>query len=305
MNDRQLKYILKIAEEGNITIAAQKLYISQPSLSSLLSHVERELGIELFDRSITPLTLTYAGELYIDAAKNILHTHDLLKSKINAIQDGKKGRLIIGCSSPLASYLFPVIIPKYISKNPDVELKLLEQTHMSLVELLSSGSLDLIISTRVLENSIFQCTNLFSEEVILLAPKSFAPGSVKEVEGKRFPVLDFNLLNNQPFILLESKRHFRQIVDGIFLKHKIRPNIILQTSNWETCYAMVLEGLGFTFSSDSLFKKELLNDKMVQKFSIDGTNTRVISIYYRKGTYNINRINDFVDSAKETLTAFL
>lgn len=305
MNDRQLKYILKIAEERNITIAAQKLYISQPSLSSLLSNVERELGNELFDRSITPLKLTYAGELYVDAAKNILHTQDLLKSKINAIQGGKKGRLIIGCSSPLASYLFPVIIPKYMSKNPDVELKLLEQTHTSLVELLSSGSLDLIISTRVLGNSIFQCTQLYSEEVILLAPKSFTPCSVKEVEGKRFPVIDFNLLNNQPFILLESKRHFRHIVDSIFLKHKIRPNIILETSNWETCYAMVLEGLGFTISSDSLFKKELLNDKMVQKFSIDGTNIRVISIYYRKGTYNIDRINDFIDSTKENLATFL
>jgi DNA-binding transcriptional LysR family regulator len=227
------------------------------------------------------------------------------QSQIGAIKGGKKGRLLIGCSSPLASYLLPVVLPKYISKYPEVELKLFEQNHNSLVELLSSGSIDLIVSTRVLENSIFQRIQLFEEEMILLAPKSFSPRLVDKVEGKRFPILDFNLLNKQPFFLLESKNYFRQIVDDIFAKHKIRPNIILETNNWETCYAMVLEGLGFTITSDSLFKKDLINDKRVQKFSIDGNSNRVISIYCRKGTYNINRINDFVDSTKETLATLI
>lgn len=72
MTDRQLKYLITLAEEGNMTTAAQKLFISQPSLSYLLGHVEQELGAELFHRNTTPLTLTEAGESYVETARKIL-----------------------------------------------------------------------------------------------------------------------------------------------------------------------------------------------------------------------------------------
>ena len=78
MNLKQARYICAIAREGSITAAAKKLYVSQPSLSQMLKQVEGELGVALFDRSVSPFQLTYAGEKYLQAANNILAANERL-----------------------------------------------------------------------------------------------------------------------------------------------------------------------------------------------------------------------------------
>ena len=72
MDFRELTYITTIADCGSVTEAAKRLYISQPSLSYILGKVEEDLGVKLFDRKTSPLTLTYAGERYVETAREIL-----------------------------------------------------------------------------------------------------------------------------------------------------------------------------------------------------------------------------------------
>jgi len=81
MNLKQAHYIKTIAECGGITAAAKKLYVSQPSLSQMLRHVEEELGVEIFDRSIAPFHLTYAGEKYLHAAQIMLPPKNSWKAR--------------------------------------------------------------------------------------------------------------------------------------------------------------------------------------------------------------------------------
>ena len=79
MNLKKLKYIVTIAELRSISKAANELFISQPSLSSILSNLEKELGVTLFNRSTSPLSLTYAGEKYVETANKILSLENNLK----------------------------------------------------------------------------------------------------------------------------------------------------------------------------------------------------------------------------------
>ena len=72
MNLKQAQYIKTIAECGSVTAAAKKLFVSQPSLSQMLRQVEQEIGLPLFDRSVSPLRPTYAGEKYLHAADRML-----------------------------------------------------------------------------------------------------------------------------------------------------------------------------------------------------------------------------------------
>lgn len=72
MSFKKLKYIITIAECRSISKAACELFISQPSLSSILSNMEKDLGVSLFDRSTNPISLTYAGEKYVETAKKYL-----------------------------------------------------------------------------------------------------------------------------------------------------------------------------------------------------------------------------------------
>ena len=93
MNLKQALYVKTIAETGSLTAAAKQLYISQPSLSQMLRTVEAESGIALFDRSMQPLRLTYAGEKYLEAAESMLLTEERLQKQFREIRNEQAGRL--------------------------------------------------------------------------------------------------------------------------------------------------------------------------------------------------------------------
>jgi DNA-binding transcriptional LysR family regulator len=306
MNDRQLKYILTIAEEGNITSAAQKLYITQPSLSYLLAHVEEELGVKLFDRTVTPMQLTYAGEYYIEAAKRILNIQNELQNQIDDILDYRKSRLIVGCSSRLSSILFPAILPAFIKRNPGVSIKLYEESVSVLEELLAAGNLELVFTTSVIENKALGRIPLYNEELLLLTPIDFIPPVAAKKEGHYFPVIDLSGIEERPLVLLKQKHQLRKLIDRIFSDFGIQPNVILETDNWETCYYMAEEGLASTILPYSPLNRLFLTDKIknVNCYSIDGNYPRQLSVYYRMHTYHHKIIETFIDTTKTILNSY-
>ena len=91
LTDR-LNYVLAIAEERNITAAAHKLYVSQPTLTVYLNRLESELGVKLFDRSRTPITLTPAGVYYIEEMKKIEESEQKMRSSIRLVADRSEER---------------------------------------------------------------------------------------------------------------------------------------------------------------------------------------------------------------------
>jgi len=146
VNDRQLR---SIAKEGNLTAAAQRLFISQPSLSGMLAHMEEELGVKLFDRSVTPMMLTYAGEQFVKSAEEILAIYYDLQHRMDDISDAYIGRLNVGCGPRLSPYLIPKILPQFMKRYPDVQINLFEYARQLLEQRLASGNLDLVFTTLV------------------------------------------------------------------------------------------------------------------------------------------------------------
>ncbi len=303
MNDRQLRYILAIAEEGNITAAAQKLFISQPSLSYLLAHVEEELGIKLFDRSVTPMQLTYAGEHYVEAAKKILGIQNELQNQIHDILDYRKSRLIIGCGILFSSILLPAILPTFIKENPGVQVKLYEESYPVLEELLLSGNADLIFTTSLIDNKALERTILYDEELLLLAPMDFVPSVVTHKDRYHFPVIDFSCLNDYPFVLFKRRHSLRKMADQVFADSGFHPNIISETDNWETCFFMAVEGLAMTILPYSPLSKQFItkNLEKVRRFSIEGNYSRRFSVYYRKNTSDHKIIKAFINTTQSIL----
>ena len=98
MNWNQLQYVITIAEEKSITKAAQKLYISQPSLSLSIQALEKETGIPLFERNRGEMKLTYAGSLFYEWAISTLHSHTQLEWKLGDIVSGSRTLIRLGLS---------------------------------------------------------------------------------------------------------------------------------------------------------------------------------------------------------------
>ena len=110
MDFREMLYITTVADCRSITAAARKLYISQPSLSHIVSKVEQDVGGKLFDRGTSPITITYAGEKYVETARKILLMSDNLRKELIDAGLGEKGRIVFGMPTERAGYMLPAVI---------------------------------------------------------------------------------------------------------------------------------------------------------------------------------------------------
>ena len=165
MNLKQAHYIQTVAREGGITPAAKKLHISQPSLSQMLKQVEGELGVALFDRSVSPFQLTFAGEKYLHAAEIMLRTNEQLENEIREIKDENSGRLRLGISVQRAMQVLPLAMPWFAAQFPHVNLEITERGSAQLEELVQTGEVDLALAA--LESVSSQMTyELIEREVI-------------------------------------------------------------------------------------------------------------------------------------------
>ncbi|MDR0589566.1 MAG: LysR family transcriptional regulator [Spirochaetaceae bacterium] len=292
MTDRQLEYILAIAEQGNITAAAQKLNISQPSLSNVLAHVENTAGVRFFDRSLSPMTLTYAGELYVRAAKKILAVMDEFRHQVDDIRDARIGRLNIGCGPYRSPLIIPAILPVLVKQHPGVQYKVTEDASSVLEEELLAGRLDVIFSAEKFKNPAVTCTALAKEEMLLLAPKDIRLPAV--AGGKNGPLLDLRKAGKVPLVLMKRPHHLRIIIDKIFADMKYVPNIILETGNWETCLRMVETGIALTILPNA---RKDIDEKRIQKYRLMGDYYQQIFLCYRKNAYFSKAMTEFIKIA--------
>lgn len=304
MTDKQLQYILEIANEGSITAAAQKLFVSQPSLSALLAKVEEELGVKIFNRGETPLTLTYEGKYYIKAARSILGTQKEMYDILADIKHGDRGKVVVGCGQQSSSILLPLILPRFIADNPGIKLELIEDQVSVFEKMLMSDRVDLAFVTYPFQNELLDHTVLYHEEVVLIAPENFQPDAVERKSGHLFPVLDARTLRGNPFVLFKQGRFLRRMAERILEEFEVAPNVILETSSWETCLGMTRAGLAFTLLPCSPFlDTNLLHE--TRCFSIDGKYFREISLYYKKREFRPLAQEKFITFTRDTIDNYI
>jgi DNA-binding transcriptional LysR family regulator len=278
MTDRQLEYILEIARQGNITTAAQKLHISQPSLSNVLAHVEDEAGAKFFDRSLSPMPLTYAGELYVETAKKILAAMDEFRQHIADVRDARTERLNIGCGPQQSPLIIPVILPLLLKSYPGVRYHLTEDSPSLLEEQLLAGALDVVFRGGKVRNPAVKNVLLLREAMLLLAPKAlgFSDGGGKNAVYSR---ADLHKAGKVPFVLMKRNHQLRIMIDRIFADMEYSPHIILETDSWETCLHMVKAGIALTILP---YARRDIEDRRVCKYRLQDKYYRPTFLCYRK-----------------------
>lgn len=300
MTDRQLKYLVTLAEEGNMTAAAQKLFVSQPSLSSLLCHVERELGAQLFNRGSNSFTLTPAGKSYIEAARKILSIKREMENQISDMSVAQQGTLQIGCGAQLSAVLYPLILPEFIRAHPHVTLKLVEEHFVNLCTQLFRGELDLIVANRSVKDGSVDSRLLYREEIGMLAHHSISLRAEQD-SAHSSPVIQTAELKSLPFILVKQGQNLRKTIDDFFAANGITPHIILETNNWETCYRMVAQNIGCTIIPYTTLYRDLALEN-VRRYSLPGTWSREIRIFWTKQKYHPESLLDFVELCQKRLS---
>ncbi|WP_236897667.1 MULTISPECIES: LysR family transcriptional regulator [Clostridium] len=308
MNFLNLEYFLIAAEELNFTKAAKKLFISQQSLSSHISKLENDLGVELFNRTV-PLTLTPAGKSLVKNAARILDLKEQSVKELADIKDFKRGDLFIGASHTRGRAFLPEILPYYNEKFPNINLHLLEGNSKELDAALLKGDVDLIIGMLPFNVENVEMVPLCNEEVLMVVPDNilvkYFPNNYKEVKQKLEKDMDIILLKDCPFLMVNTKNRVRIIADEMFNEKEIKPNIILETESIETVLALSVKGMGITF-----YPKTLMNNKdlIFDKSTITGVNLYhlkynkthgTLGIGYQKNRYVSQALKEFIELAKD------
>lgn len=257
MNFLHLKYFLLVAEELNITRAAERLYISQQSLSNHISNMERELDVKLFTRS-PKLSLTYAGDLLVETATQILDLHSQYLAKVGDINRHYMGVLRLGISHTCGLALLPEVLPKFQAEFPMVEFSLFEGNSTHLEDELSHGRVDLIVCFQPIMMEGVEVVPLTEEDLILVVPRSFTDqifgDRADEMRRQYASGADIDAFQHMPFILIKRGNRTRSIVDQFFSRHFFKPKLILETENTITTLAMAEAGVGITICPELFVK---------------------------------------------------
>ena len=259
MNFQHLKYFLTVAEELNITRAAERLYISQQSLSNHIGNLERELDVKLFTRS-PKLSLTYAGGLLVDTATEILDLHRQYLSKVGDINKQYVGALRVGISHTCGLALLPDVLPKFRLEFPQVEFSLSEGNSNQLEDELAHGRTDLIICFQPIIMEGVTTVPLTEQRLMMVVPRTFTGHlfgeQVEEVRKQFAQGADIRAFEAMPFVLIKRGNRTRSIVDQYFRRYYFKPQLILETENTVTTLAMALAGVGVTICPE-LFLRAL------------------------------------------------
>lgn len=246
MNSRQLQYAIALSQVRNFSQVANQLNITQPALSKQISALEQEIGVKLFDRSTTPLTLTPAGEVFIRDARDLLYREDQLLRTMTAFRSGENSRLVIGISPFRCLYLIPDVIASLQRKFPGLQVILKEtgsaQLHKDAVE----GTFDFAIMNLPVDEAMLDVYPLKPEQIVLAVPDALASSipTIPAQPGEDYPAADLAGCENIPFVVLGQSQELRQLFDKLCITSGLRPKIAVEAVGITTAWALARSGIG-------------------------------------------------------------
>ena len=250
MDFRELSYVAAIAQYQNITRAAEALYVSQPTLSKFLKALEDELGQKLFRRLGNKYVLTYAGERYVEKAKQILQIKTDLDMELADIIKRDVGVLKVAFPTMRCTYMLPCTLPAFQQIYPNVRVQISEGHSQDLDEMILRGEAEIAFYTQPTGNlnPLLEYEVLGEEELLICTPKGHPIGRfAKPNPASRYPKLDVPLLKNEQLIMMLPTQRTGQIVNDYLCRKGIHFENIIYTSNMPAIIDLVAAGYGVAF----------------------------------------------------------
>lgn len=287
MDIRQLKYFLAIAEEGNITRAAERLHIAQPPLSHQLKLLEYELGVKLIDRSTRRIQLTDTGEKLRYRAEQMLNLMETTVRELKDINEGVQGTLLIGTVPSSGATLLPERIHSFHEKYPGIDFQIWDGDTYRIMELLNSGTIEIGIIRTPFNSKIYESIYLPKEPMVTASSNSYSynkQGSVEIAE-----------LVDTPLVI---DRRFENVIVDAFEKEGVKPKIICRGDDVRSILLWASTGIGVAIvpkAATGLIPNSNLNYRKINLTSVE-TQTAII---WMKNRYLSSAARHFLKTFKE------
>ena len=278
MNLRDLKYLVAVADTHHFGQAAERCFVSQPTLSGQIKKLEEELGVTLFERTKRSVETTYPGEAIIVQARRVLEQADALQQLAQSHQDPLVGPLRMGVIPTLSPYLMPLILHPLQKQYPQVKLALSEEFTDTLLERLGKHEIDAALIATSIDNPDFESMPLFDEPFWLVHPQDH-PLSKK----KKIVQADLDCTN----LLLLAEGHClaEQAMEVCHIHQRSMQGDLadLRATSLETLLQMVAAGYGSTLLPALALNTIFTKDKGILARQLQLPDTyRQISLVYRR-----------------------
>lgn len=298
MISEKFEYIMAIVEEQNITRAAHKLFVSQPTLTHYLNRLEAELGAKLFDRSKNPVLPTSAGEYYIKHMLKLLGDEQAVRDNVRTISNPTRV-FRIGIGQVRGIYWLPQILPYFCSIHPNVDIQAVTKPEVELEAALYKYHLDIAIGTIPFFSADYRIENLFAERMVLCAHRKYGliPDDCRQQYSPANPyVIQPEALEGLPFIEPANSNGISDNFRQLFQKYHIKSGRTIVTSNQHLGFSLAVAGLGVQMLFCSAFSAngfELNPD--IDCFILEGMNSsRKCVAVYHDNSANLSLIQDFI-----------
>lgn len=279
---KRFEYVLALAEHMNFSQAAAKLNISQSSLSQYIQKVEKELGVFLFDRSTSTLTLTQYGRIYIQGARRILDIYTEIQDSISDADAGAAGSLQVGISPSRAPFLLPHVVSRFRALYPNVTLRFVETKSRDILKNIDEGSIDFAytIASKLERPGDYRIFPMDTEEIMLVCAQENGPRI--EAEGG---CVDFRSLKDLPFVALADDQLLTNDFYQLCKKCGTAPEVAVSVSELSTAIAIVKSGYGVMLLPSSYRSYGDLS-RTLSFYSIQqGASQRDLAVILRKEKY--------------------
>jgi DNA-binding transcriptional LysR family regulator len=241
MNLNHLAVFHAVAQTGSMTLGAERLDVSQPAVSKQVKELESDLRLRLFDRIGRRVRLSQAGEILADYARRLFALADEAERAMAEVRTVGRGRLAIGASTTIGSYLLPGVLAEFWRRHPGVEVLVRIENTEQVHRRLAGHELDLGLTEGLVEQNELEANVFRQDELVLIA----APGH--QLAGQ--PRVPLSALREEPFILREPGSGTRAVEERALARLKLPVRVVMALGSTEAIKRVVTEGVGLAIVS--------------------------------------------------------
>ncbi|MEH6940898.1 LysR family transcriptional regulator [Bacillus sp. JJ722] len=246
MDFRELKYFAQVAKDRNFTLAAKKLHISQPALSKSIKNLERELDVQLLDRSDKEIKLTEIGQNFLLKSEELLNMFEALKGSLYDTSKLNKGNVIVGLPPVIGSSIFVNVLTSFREVYPDITLTIMENGAKMVEHNLHNGTIDVGVVIAPVDMDMYDYISIMEDENVLVVNKKHALAFKDCVR--------FEDLKDEIFLMLDKTFMLHHHILERCHSAGFRPKIYFESSQWDFVLELVAQNHGIT-----ILPKPILN----------------------------------------------
>lgn len=280
MSLHQLRTFCVLVEEGSFTKAAEKLYLSQPSVSQHISTLEKEYDVNLFHRKGRRLSLTPEGNALYTLALDVLSRSEAIPARFRDMQAMRYGKLGLGVSTYVGTSVIPSLVMLFRSRHPDVAMSIQTGNDPDLHEMLRQGKIEIAIlegNARTFKDKDLKTFVIGQDDITLVAPPDHPWSECSDISPSQ--------LNEEPLILYEKDCSLYPFIQEYLVEQRVDQHKGTFVNSRDVARALVKAGVGLAFINRGAVKEDLESRKLVS-IPLQGLSDKRIEVvcFYRHST---------------------